>query len=160
MIQRVQTVYLAIAMILLSVVTTGSEILRFVGETVFFKFNSFGVERFHTSHPNGKSEMIHSYPFYISLTALIMLLFIALMGYKNLKRQLRLVRMAFYIYLLLVIGLVIYSSIGGSYLTDSATKRELGLGFFLFVAGLPFVFLANLSIKRDKGLIDSLNRLR
>jgi glycopeptide antibiotics resistance protein len=82
------------------------------------------------------------------------------MGYKNLKRQLKLVRTAFYIYLLLVITLIIFSSVGLSNFTNEPLKRELGLGFFLFIAGLPFVFLANLSIKRDKKLIDSLNRLR
>jgi hypothetical protein len=45
-------------------------------------------------------------------------------------------------------------------LSDEPLKRQLAAGFFLFVAGLPFLFMANLSIKRDKGLIDSLNRLR
>ena len=43
---------------------------------------------------------------------------------------------------------------------DDETKRELGLGFFLFVLGFPFCFLAQLGIKRDKKLLDSLNRLR
>lgn len=160
MIQRIQTVYLAIAMILLSIVATGSEVFRFVGETVFFKFNSFGIERFQNDFPNGKSEIINSYPMYISLILLVMFLFVTLMGYKNLKRQLKLVRTAFYIYLLMVIGLVVFSSVGMDSLTNEPLKRELGLGFFLFIAGLPFVFLANLSIKRDKQLIDSLNRLR
>ena len=89
-----------------------------------------------------------------------MFLFVTLMGYKNLKRQLKLVRTSFYIYFLMVIGLVVFSSVGFGNLTNEPLKRELGLGFFLFISGLPFVFLANLSIKRDKKLIDSLNRLR
>lgn len=160
MIQRIQTVYLAIAMILLSIVATGSEVFRFVGDTVFFKFNSFGIERFQVDSPNGKSEMVQSYPLYISLILLVMLLFVTLMGYKNLKRQLKLARMVFFVYLILVVGLIIFSSIGLNSLTNEPLKRELGLGFFLFIAGLPFVFLANISIKRDKNLIDSLNRLR
>lgn len=160
MIQRIQTVYLAIAMILLSIVATGSEVFRFVGEKVYYKFNSFGIERFQNAFPNGKSEIINSYPMYISLILLVMFLFVTLMAYKNLKRQLKLVRTAFYIYLLMVIGLVVFSSVGLDSLTIEPLKRELGLGFFLFIAGLPFVFLANLSIKRDKKLIDSLNRLR
>jgi amino acid transporter len=160
MIQRIQTIYLAVAMILLSIVATGSEVFRFVGDTIFFKFNAFGIERFLVSNPNSKSELVQSYPLYISLILLVMFLFVTLMGYKNLKRQLKLVRTAFYIYLLLVITLIIFSSVGLSNFTNEPLKRELGLGFFLFIAGLPFVFLANLSIKRDKKLIDSLNRLR
>jgi amino acid transporter len=160
MIQRIQTVYLAIAMVLLSIVAVGSEVFRFVGETVFFKFNSFGIERFQVAFPNGKSEMVNSSPLYLSLIMLVMFLFVALMGYKNLKRQLKLVRVAFYVYLLLVVGLLIFSFVGLTSYTPEPLKRELGLGFFLFIAGLPFVFLANISIKRDKKLIDSLNRLR
>jgi NAD/NADP transhydrogenase beta subunit len=158
MIQRIQTVYLAISMILLSIVAAGSEVFRFAGETVYFKFNSFGIQQF--SMANKKSEVIQSYPLYLSLIVLVMYLFVALMAYKNLKRQLKLVRIAFYIYLLFVVGLLIFSSIGSADLSVEPLKRELGLGFFLFIAGLPFVFLANLSIKRDKKLIDSLNRLR
>ena len=49
---------------------------------------------------------------------------------------------------------------GGGMLSAGETKRELGLGFFLFVLGFPFCFLAQLGIKRDKKLLDSLNRLR
>jgi hypothetical protein len=49
---------------------------------------------------------------------------------------------------------------GGGMLSADETKRELGLGFFFFVLGFPFCFLAQLGIKRDKKLLDSLNRLR
>ncbi|MGB1518015.1 MAG: hypothetical protein ACPG8K_02815 [Crocinitomicaceae bacterium] len=41
-----------------------------------------------------------------------------------------------------------------------SVTRELGIGFLLFVLGFPFIFLANVAIKRDKKLLDSLNRLR
>lgn len=82
------------------------------------------------------------------------------MSYKNLNRQLRLARITFYIYLLLVIALLIFSAVGGKFVAEEIVKRELGLGYFLFIAGLPFAFLANIGIKRDKNLIDSLNRLR
>lgn len=160
MIQRIQTIYLAIAMIFLSMVATGSEVFRFVGEKSFYIVNSFGVEHFHTAYPNGKSEMVSSYPLYISLIILVLLLFITLMAYKNLTRQLKLVRTSFFIYLLLTIGLVVFSFIGDNQFPGAPLKRELGLGYLFFVLGLPFVFLANISIKRDKGLIDSLNRLR
>jgi len=160
MIQRIQTIYLAIAMIFLSIVATGSEVFRFVGETVFYKVNSFGIERFNTNFPNGKSEMVSSYPLYLSLIILVMLLFITLMAYKNLTRQLKLVRTSFYIYLFLTIALVIFSFIGENQFDGGPLKRELEIGYLFFVVGLPFVFLANISIKRDKGLIDSLNRLR
>jgi amino acid transporter len=159
MIQRIQTVYLALSMIFLSIVVTGSEIVRFVGKEYFYTFNSFGLYKGKIGNED-QLEKLAAYPFFISLIALVLFMFITLMGYKNLKRQLKLARTSFYVYLLLVIAVVTYTMIGASYVGEEGTKRELGLGFFLLVAGLPFAFLGNLAIKRDKALIDSLNRLR
>ena len=39
------------------------------------------------------------------------------------------------------------------------TTREVGLAYWVFIAGLPFSFLANIAIKRVKNLLDSLKRL-
>ena len=56
--------------------------------------------------------------------------------------------------------LLIYSSLGkGMYFEDGATQ-ELGLGYLFFIAGLPFSFLALIGVKKDKNLLDSLDRLR
>lgn len=159
MIQRIQSVYLAIAMILLSIVAVGADVFHFVGKHSSFVFDSFGIHQVKIG--NGEGLMpVSKYPLYIGLIALVLLLFITLMGYKNLNRQLKLVRTTFYIYVLMIIALVVFSVVGIDDLSDDPLKRQLAAGFFLFVAGLPFVFMANLSIKRDKGLIDSLNRLR
>ena len=159
MIQRIQSIYLAISIILLSIVAVGADVFHFVGKNSSFVFDSFGIQQVKIG--NGEGLMpVSKYPLYIGLIALVLLLFITLMGYKNLKRQLKLVRTAFYIYVLMIVGLVVFSVVGIDDLSDEPLKRQLSAGFFLFVAGLPFVFMANLSIKRDKGLIDSLNRLR
>lgn len=159
MIQRIQSLYLAIAMILLSIVAVGADVFHFVGKRSTFVFDSFGIHQVKFVYEEGLMEDIN-YPLYIGLIAMVLLLFITLMGYKNLNRQLKLVRTTFYIYVLMIIGLVVFSVVGIDDISDEPLKRQLAAGFFLFVAGLPFVFMANLSIKRDKGLIDSLNRLR
>lgn len=158
MIQRIQTLYLAIVIILLSIVTTGSTIFRFVTDSTIYKFNAFGFNGYDKT--SDKIIELNSYPLYISTIALVLLAFITLMSYKNLAKQLKLARMTFFIYLMLTIGMVIFSFKGGDAFISEPFKRELGAGYILFVAGLPFTFLANLSIKRDKALIDSLNRLR
>ncbi|MFK7784566.1 MAG: DUF4293 family protein [Crocinitomicaceae bacterium] len=49
---------------------------------------------------------------------------------------------------------------GDNLIEGEELKRELGLGFYLFVVGLPFSFLANVGIKRDKRLLDSIDRIR
>jgi len=157
MIQRIQTVYLILAMILLGVVSFGMTFISFVQDELSHDLTAFGI---FTRDQSGSIVEKVAYPFYISSFMLIILCFVGMMAYKNLTRQLRIVRLTFYIYLLLLISLFIYSVIGDSILELSSSKRELGSAYFLFVCGLPLVFLANLGVKRDKNLLDSLNRLR
>jgi len=82
------------------------------------------------------------------------------MAYKNVNRQFKLGRSIFYIYFLSLIAVILLSVYGGSLLDVKTTSREMGLGYWLFIAGFPFSFLANVGIKKDKKLLDSLDRLR
>jgi len=56
--------------------------------------------------------------------------------------------------------MILLATFGSKMIGKEDMIREMGLGFFLFVAGFPFTFLANIGIKRDKQLLDSLDRLR
>lgn len=82
------------------------------------------------------------------------------MSYKNINRQFKLGRTVFYLYLLSLIAVFLLSLYGGSLLESETTSREMGVGYWLFIAGFPFTFLANIGIKKDKKLLDSLDRLR
>lgn len=157
MIQRIQTIYLAIAIILLSIVTVGTSLFSFATDTVRFTFSSYGITQYSAE---GDYISQKHFPVYIGLIALILLCFICLMSYKNLDRQFKLGRTIFYLYFLMLITVLLLSFFGDSLIDAENAKRELGLGFFLFVAGFPFSFLANTGIKRDKKLLDSLDRLR
>ncbi len=158
MIQRIQSVYLAILMLLLAAVALGTELFSYVNESVRFTFSSYGIT---TYGPEGNITNQQHMPVYVGLIALILLAFICLMSYKNLARQFRLGRMVFYLYSLMVVSLLLMALFGDS-MVDSTEplKRQLGLGFYLFMAGYPFSFLANTGIKRDKRLLDSLDRIR
>lgn len=158
MIQRIQSVYLAIVMILLSIVTFSTTFFSFVNESSRFSFSAFGITEYDLQ--TGESLGHKGFPIYIALIALILLAFVTFMRYKRLAQQLRLGRLLFFTYLIFVIGMIILSVTGNGLLDASADKREMGLGFFLFVAGFPFSFMANLGIKRDKNLLDSVDRLR
>lgn len=87
----------------------------------------------------------------------------AIFSFKKLKIQLMLGRIALVIYFLLLVGWVIE----GSFIAPVATADEIGAkqtllgpGFFIFLAGLIFLALGNSGVRKDKKLIDSLNRLR
>lgn len=158
MIQRIQTVYLAVAIILLTIVTLGTTLFSFVNETTRYSFNSYGIMKYNLSTNNLVSQQ--SFPFYLGTIALILLCFITLMSYKNLERQFKLGRTVFFLYFVMLMSVILLSVLGDGMLEAETTGREMGLGFFLFVVGFPFTFLANTGIKRDKKLLDSLDRLR
>ena len=104
--------------------------------------------------------MYKSVPIYLTVIGLCLFTFMTLMSYKKIRKQLKWARSLFFIYLLMVIAFLIYSSLGkGMYFEDGATQ-ELGLGYLFFIAGLPFSFLALIGVKKDKNLLDSLDRLR
>jgi len=160
MIQRLQTLYFAISMILLAILLTGMDIFRFVTEKTTYAFSAFGVEKRITESPDSKTETISSTPYYIGIIAFILFIFFALMSYKKLNFQVKLARAIFYLYLLMTIGVVIASQVCSTCVSSVEATKELGLGFYLIVAGLPFTLLAQIGIIRDKKLLDSLNRLR
>lgn len=158
MIQRVQTIYLTIAIILLSIVTIGSDLFSFINETSRFTFNTFGITEY--SIEAGKVVGTSSFPFYLGTIALVLLSFICLMSYKNVKRQYKLGRMVFGLYFLMLVSIILLTIFGDALIDIETNSRELGVGFIIFVVGFPFTFLANTGIKRDKNLLDSLDRLR
>lgn len=158
MIQRVQTIYLLIVIVLLSIVTFGMEIVSFVGENSRFTFSSYGIMEYDLT--SNQLVKANNWPIFIGFIALILLSFVCLMSYKNLNRQFKLGRTIFGLYFLIVISTILVSTIGDQLIDVPTQKREMGVGFLLLIAGLPFTFLANLGIKRDKKLLESLDRLR
>lgn len=158
MIQRVQTIYLAISIILLSIVTVGPNFFSFISEKSIYSFSSYGIIRY--SKESGEIMNKTTFPIFIGTIALTLLAFLCLMSYKNLARQFKLGRMVFFLYLVSLLSVILLAYLGPKLLDEPIESRELGLGFILFVSGFPFTFLANTGIKRDKKLLESLDRLR
>lgn len=158
MIQRVQSIYLGIAIILLAISSVGVEFFSFIAIESRYTFSAYGITEYALKGDNVMSTQ--SFPLFIGTIALTLLTFICLMSYKNLARQFKLGRMILGIYFLGVVSMILLAYFGASFIEEETFGRELGVGFVLFVAGLPFIFLANTGIKRDKKLLDSLDRLR
>ena len=159
MIQRIQTVYYTLSMIFLGVLLSGMDLLRFVAKDSSYVFNVHGITQ-HFTDSKLASVPTKSLPLYLSVIGLILLQFVVIMSYKNLNRQFQLARSIFFLYLLILIAFVVFATIGYSPSKSIETTRELGLGFIFLVLGFPFAFLGQIAIKRDKELLDSLNRLR
>jgi pilus assembly protein TadC len=80
------------------------------------------------------------------------------MSYKNLKRQYILTRLALLIYFVGLILLLLLATLGQ--LVQGAIGIELGVGYYISVVGLPLIYFAFKGVKKDKELLESLDRLR
>jgi Mn2+/Fe2+ NRAMP family transporter len=145
MIQRIQTVYLIIAIFLIASPLSGLEILSY---TIKEHEVSKNVYSFHLLE---KNELEPSY-YYLVNILLSLFGFYVIMSFKNLKRQLMLSRV--------FMGLIFFACCMPIILAIGRFALMPGIGFYLFLSSIIFVYLAIRGINKDKKLLDSLNRLR
>ena len=145
-------------MISISMLLSGVEIISFTGEKVKASLSAFGISKTDVLSNQNISEQ--TFPLYLSIIGLVLYMFILLMRYKDLKIQLKMIRRLFLIYLLLIISFLCFSIYGSKVINESDATTSIGIGFIYFIIPFPFIFLAQIGIKRDKKLLDSLNRLR
>jgi len=158
MIQRVQSLYLILSMISISILLSGIEIISFTGVKLKASLSAFGISK--TDVLSNQNITDQTFPLYLSIIGLVLYMFILLMRYKDLKIQLKMIRRLFLIYLLLIISFLCFSIYGSKVINESDATTSIGIGFIFFIIPFPFIFLAQIGIKRDKKLLDSLNRLR
>lgn len=159
MIQRIQSLYLLINLLLLVVLATGVTLVSYADPNIVYSVSALTIERMDLTHAENITKQWHFGG--LILFVLILSNIVTLLSYKNLKRQFKLGRQYFFTYTLLLMGFLVWIYFGYGMLGDDLEgSRKMGAGFLIFVCGLPFIFLANLGIKRDKAIIDSIDRIR
>ena len=154
MIQRIQTVYFAIAMLLIAFPIVLSE---------FFTI-SFGVDQlestpFEIRNITTNEVLTPSYAWVLMLIILV-LLFLTIFSYKNRKRQLQIGWIAFTLHLLSVAWVLFEVIRFTQFQSKQDASFSMEMGFFCFASAFLFIFFGIKGIRKDKALIDSLNRLR
>jgi amino acid transporter len=157
MIQRIQSLYLLLAATFLALVTFGATIFQFQAVDTSYRLSACGMNQYDAA---GELMVIDPSYVYIAGLALLVLCLLTLISFKNLKRQLALGQFTATLYFIFLVLLVITSFMGADLTGEQEVTRSFGFGFYAFAAGLPFLILANIGIKRDKKLLDSVNRLR
>jgi hypothetical protein len=198
MFTRLQTVYLFLALVLLSLGLFTSTIFSFVAtsnkeQVLDFKISGFSIayeiskpvatisdENLQALRDQPESTLLvennifhwkgaRHHWFFVPGIAVLILLILAFINYKTPAKQIRFVRIALFMGLILIILLIFTLQIrlafigfanDFSLLDHVKLGLNLGMGYVLLVLHVPFIFLAQLSIKRDKNLLDSLHRLR
>jgi hypothetical protein len=160
MLQRIQTVYFIIVMAILASLLSGVEIFAMTDGEMNFSQSVFGVER--QSVKGGYVEWMGQFEYaYLIVIVYVMLVFLAMMSFKSLKRQYTLSKIILFIYVLFVLAILAVTSFGmNGYSPKEITGIHVGIGFYLLSGGLPFSYFAMKGVQKDKVLLDSLNRLR
>jgi hypothetical protein len=158
MIQRIQTIYLLIAIICLSIVLMSRSVLiEFFGVTIEkYQLTIMGI----IDQAKVPLHSKFSLPLYLGPIILIPLLVFALFSFKNLKRQKKLITLSIVFYSILMTLILIVYFFHDLRIEGAKVTALIGSGFYILGIGLPFLVLANNGISRDKKLIDSLNRIR
>ncbi len=150
MIQRIQSVFLGLAILCIAIVTAGIKVASFSVEDGEIELSSCGLY----FRAEGKEELTAhpSLPLYLFGVLFVALLIVTLMNFKNLKRQLAMVKLSLYVSIALTASIILLSFVYGS-ITYS-------FGSYLIFISTLLVFLAQRGIKKDKTLIDSVDRIR
>ncbi len=137
MLQRVQTIYLTIALFSASVMPYLLPLWKLDSDMNFYFIESIG---------------------YVSLFGLsTSLSIISIMSFKNRQLQFVLGRLNIILNLILL-GLFVYRSLNVS--GEIPRVSEKGIGMFLPVLSIVMLVLANKAIKKDEDLVKSIDRLR
>jgi hypothetical protein len=160
MLQRIQTLYFILVTILLSTLLSGVEIFGFSTSKNYLSYSVYGIQSFknEANAPLGKAEHLEGSILFYFIIAFVLFVYFVMMSYKNLKKQFRLARIVALIYLVGLVALLLAGSLG--LLVKGAVAIQLGLGYYICVVGLPFSYFAFKGIKKDKDLLESLDRLR
>ena len=137
MIQRIQTVYLVLALV-------ATMVLPFV----FPLWTLEGNKDFYFM-----TDMIYVTLFGLSTT----LSLLAVFSYKKRQHQFVIGRLNIILNLILL-GLFVYRSLNLSGETPAVSEK--GIGMFLPIVAIVFLVLANKAIKKDEDLVKSVDRLR
>jgi len=154
MIQRIQTIYLALAAILTSL----SLFLPLFGfntqDSMAYAVDAYSV----TNLSSGETtEAVNRIGLLILVPLAVVIMLFTIFQYSNRKRQLAIGSVLY----LLLAGIITYFMFFTEWnRPDEMQTMSWGIGYFGPIAALPFVFLANRAIKKDENLVKSLDRLR
>lgn len=154
MIQRIQTVYLLLAVVAMALLFA-FKIAEVSTDTGVAVLTAYGA----TANGDALALEILVLPPWIFTALITVVLAACIASFKNRKRQMVLGRLSY----LLILGFLVYLYFAADSMADALKTTDAiryGAGIYLPVAAIAFVFLANRAIKKDEDLVRSLDRLR
>lgn len=155
MIQRKQTIYFLIGLILVLLPLLGTAFFSISTDAASIKLFSFDA-----FHSNIRSNAFEKKYFWIGIVITGLFLLITIFSYKDRKRQITLAWLAFTLNVAVSFWIVIEAFSFKKLHNVEGSSLAIEFGFFIFASAFLFIFLGIQGVRKDKALIDSLNRLR
>jgi hypothetical protein len=156
MLQRIQTLFLAIVAIT-TIVLFFMPIASFLSEFHYLKLYLYAIKNF-TPHSELQFGIMAVLPLLLVNAGILISVAAAIFDYRNRIRQVKLVRFALLLSMLLMLGILLfYPNLVSKKLE---TSPEFEIGAYIPIINLLFLFLANRYILRDERLVRSTSRLR
>jgi hypothetical protein len=158
MIQRIQTVYLAFAIIALAFLYF-FPMATFLSDLAYLKFYLSGVRNM---APDGAVplSMLYIAPLILCALVIVILAGMAIPLYKNRPRQIQLTNIAVLLNILFILAVLFIYIPLIERRTGVKPDYAGGIGIYLPIVSLMFLVLANRAIKRDEKIVRSSDRLR
>jgi len=158
MIQRIQTVYLSLAIIALSLVFA-FPLAQFFAENGAYVFSITGLKNMVPGEPPAFQPMVFL-PIVIVIAGIALLDLFTIFQYKNRELQVKLTNIAVLFTIALIMGIFfLYIPMIEKKINIIPDYRK-AYGIYLPLVALVFQVMANRAIKRDDKLVRSADRLR
>ena len=156
MLQRIQTVYWLLSVVCLGILLSGVKLVTFKKENQIFELTIYKLNQINPS--NGKVETSgNNYHFLIVLLLIVFILF-TIFSFKSLKKQLNLSKWVMSSLLTFILIFFTFSYTGQIVNNSSEISFNFSSAFLLI--GFVFSVLAYLGVRKDKSLLDSVDRIR
>jgi hypothetical protein len=158
MIQRIQTVYLAFAIVALALLFF-FPMATFFSDLAYLKFYLTGIRN---TAPGGEIPFGISYviPLLIAVAVIAVLAGMSISLFKNRLKQIQLTNIAVMINILFILAVLFVYVPLIERKTGIKPDFANGIGIYLPTVSLMFLVLANRAIKRDEKLVRASDRLR
>lgn len=153
MIQRIQTVFFLIAVILVGIPLFGMTYFECTSNGTILTIDAYKLE-------NSVTKEMQGHWFHVFHYALVLLLIAIIFSFKNRNRQHTLAWTA--LVLNIVLGVWMYYYAIGKAMDHSCSPEfpSAKIGYYLYQSASIFIILGIRGVRKDRKLISSLNRIR
>jgi heme A synthase len=155
MLQRIQTVYWVFTLLCLGTLLLGLDLVTFKKEIITLNLSVFALKEFDESDKFIKETSNFNF---ILVIFLMLLVLYTIFSFKKLGKQLKLAKWSMFLNLLITIQFILFSYSG--MIVSNPISVKLNFSFVFLLITCIFSVLAYLGVKKDKSLLDSVDRIR